>query len=228
MSVQQQALAGVEEQVFAIVAEQTGADRAALRRDLPLADLGADSLDLVGVAIEVEEAFDVEVSDEQWAALRTLGDLIDFVEKNRSTASEKPSPEPLSRASLIAPVLRLILRFSIWLLSRTVYRVKVIGRENVPNQGGALLVPNHVTFVDTLFLLASARRPVRFLVDRLEELLPGIGRPVDVALQQARDRRLDGGDRCAQVVGDGGQQRGAQFVGRRQPSCGLGFGLELA
>jgi acyl-[acyl-carrier-protein]-phospholipid O-acyltransferase/long-chain-fatty-acid--[acyl-carrier-protein] ligase len=165
MSVQEQTAANVEEQVFAIVAEQTGADRAALRRDLPLTDLGADSLDLVGVVIEVEEAFGVEVSDDQWAALGTLGDLIDFVEKNRSTASEKPSPEPPSRTGLTAAVLRLILRLGIWLLSRTVYRVKVIGRENVPEQGGALLVPNHVTFVDTLFLLASVRRPVRFLVE---------------------------------------------------------------
>ena len=39
------------------------------------------------------------------------------------------------------------------------------GRENVPAKGGALLVPNHVSFVDGLFLLATVDRPIRFLVE---------------------------------------------------------------
>jgi acyl-[acyl-carrier-protein]-phospholipid O-acyltransferase/long-chain-fatty-acid--[acyl-carrier-protein] ligase len=58
-----------------------------------------------------------------------------------------------------------LLRLVLVLLTHTFYRVKVIGRERLPEKGGALLVPNHVTFVDGLFLIASTDRPVRFLVD---------------------------------------------------------------
>ena len=57
------------------------------------------------------------------------------------------------------------LRLVLVLLTHSVYRVTVVGRDRVPEQGGALLVPNHVSFVDGLLLLASLDRPVRFVVD---------------------------------------------------------------
>ncbi len=56
------------------------------------------------------------------------------------------------------------LRFILIGLANTVYRVRVIGRSNVPAEGGALLVPNHVSFADGLFLIASTDRPIRFVV----------------------------------------------------------------
>ena len=55
-------------------------------------------------------------------------------------------------------------RFILIGLAHTIYRVRVIGRSNVPEQGGALLVPNHVSFADGLFLIASVDRPIRFMV----------------------------------------------------------------
>ncbi len=55
-------------------------------------------------------------------------------------------------------------RFILIGLAHTIYRVRTIGRENVPEQGGALLVPNHVSFADGLFLMASMDRPIRFVV----------------------------------------------------------------
>ena len=58
-----------------------------------------------------------------------------------------------------------LLRLIFVLLAHTFYRVRVIGRENVPQTGGALLVPNHASFVDGLFLLASLDRPIRFIVE---------------------------------------------------------------
>ncbi len=58
-----------------------------------------------------------------------------------------------------------LLRLCLVLLTHTFYRTKVIGRANVPETGGALLVPNHVSFVDGLFLISTIDRPVRFLVD---------------------------------------------------------------
>lgn len=51
------------------------------------------------------------------------------------------------------------------LLANSAYRIHVTGRENIPRTGGALLVANHLSLVDGLFVLASIDRPVRFIVD---------------------------------------------------------------
>ena len=56
-------------------------------------------------------------------------------------------------------------RLALVLLTHTFYRLRINGREHVPADGPALLVPNHVTFVDGLWLIASLDRPVRFIVD---------------------------------------------------------------
>lgn len=53
-----------------------------------------------------------------------------------------------------------------WLLIHTIYRVKAVGVENVPASGGALLVCNHVSYVDPSVLLALLERPIRFLMYR--------------------------------------------------------------
>jgi acyl-[acyl-carrier-protein]-phospholipid O-acyltransferase / long-chain-fatty-acid--[acyl-carrier-protein] ligase len=58
-----------------------------------------------------------------------------------------------------------LLRFGLWLLTRTLYRVRVLGRDNIPAKGGALFVCNHVSFVDALLLIASTDRRVRFVMD---------------------------------------------------------------
>ena len=55
-------------------------------------------------------------------------------------------------------------RAVLWLMTHTLYRVRVEGLENLPRQGGVLLISNHVSFVDWLFLMAAADRPVRFLM----------------------------------------------------------------
>jgi acyl-[acyl-carrier-protein]-phospholipid O-acyltransferase/long-chain-fatty-acid--[acyl-carrier-protein] ligase len=55
-------------------------------------------------------------------------------------------------------------RFILWMLTHTVYRIKTVGRENIPAEGGALLVCNHVSFVDALLVVASTDRPIRFLM----------------------------------------------------------------
>ncbi|MCL4789156.1 MAG: MFS transporter [Verrucomicrobia bacterium] len=57
-----------------------------------------------------------------------------------------------------------LLRFVLWLLTRTVYRIRVEGRDNIPGKGGALFVCNHVSFVDALLLIASTDREVRFMM----------------------------------------------------------------
>jgi 1-acyl-sn-glycerol-3-phosphate acyltransferase len=58
-----------------------------------------------------------------------------------------------------------LLRFVAWLLMRFLYRVKKAGIENIPDEGGALIVCNHVSFVDALALSAACRRPIRFVME---------------------------------------------------------------
>ncbi len=58
-----------------------------------------------------------------------------------------------------------LLRLVLVLLTNTIYRIRVLGQDHVPTDGGALLVPNHVSFVDGLLLMASLDRPIRFMVD---------------------------------------------------------------
>jgi acyl-[acyl-carrier-protein]-phospholipid O-acyltransferase/long-chain-fatty-acid--[acyl-carrier-protein] ligase len=58
-----------------------------------------------------------------------------------------------------------LLRLLLVLLTNTIYRLRILGDRHLPSSGGALLVPNHVSFVDGLLLIASLDRPVRFVVD---------------------------------------------------------------
>lgn len=51
-----------------------------------------------------------------------------------------------------------------WLLIHTIYRVKKDDLENIPDEGPAILVCNHVSFVDALIIAGSVRRPVRFVM----------------------------------------------------------------
>ncbi|MCU1723045.1 MFS transporter [Pseudomonas sp. 5P_5.1_Bac1] len=56
------------------------------------------------------------------------------------------------------------MRFMIWLLSHSMYRVKHRDLEQIPDEGAALLVCNHVSFVDALLIAGAVRRPMRFVM----------------------------------------------------------------
>ena len=57
-------------------------------------------------------------------------------------------------------------RFILWLVTHTIYRITVIGAENLPARGPALLVSNHVSFVDALMIGGATARFVRFMLHR--------------------------------------------------------------
>jgi 1-acyl-sn-glycerol-3-phosphate acyltransferase len=57
-----------------------------------------------------------------------------------------------------------LLRFVCWLLVHTLYRLERLGTQ-FPEKGPALIVCNHVSFVDALVISASCRRPIRFIMD---------------------------------------------------------------
>jgi 1-acyl-sn-glycerol-3-phosphate acyltransferase len=57
------------------------------------------------------------------------------------------------------------LRFMAFLLSRIMYRVEYRGQHHIPVQGAAILVCNHVSFIDALLIMAGSPRPIRFVMD---------------------------------------------------------------
>ena len=58
-----------------------------------------------------------------------------------------------------------LMRFLVWLLIHSVYRLEKSGLEHIPEEGAALLVCNHVSYVDALVIAAACRRPIRFVMD---------------------------------------------------------------
>jgi 1-acyl-sn-glycerol-3-phosphate acyltransferase len=68
-----------------------------------------------------------------------------------------------------------LLRFVAFMLTRLVYRFKVRGDENIPSTGAAILVCNHVSFVDAVLLMAASPRPIRFIMDQQIFKLPVLG-----------------------------------------------------
>ncbi|MCC6931908.1 MAG: MFS transporter [Deltaproteobacteria bacterium] len=73
----------------------------------------------------------------------------------------------------IAATLRIVTEMPIWLarcvnwlLTHLVYRVRIVSEENIPHEGGGLIVCNHVTYTDPSILLASVDRPIRFMIYR--------------------------------------------------------------
>jgi acyl-[acyl-carrier-protein]-phospholipid O-acyltransferase/long-chain-fatty-acid--[acyl-carrier-protein] ligase len=57
-----------------------------------------------------------------------------------------------------------LLRLVLWMVTHSIYRIRVEGRENIPETGGALFVANHMSLVDALLLIASTDRAIRFLM----------------------------------------------------------------
>jgi len=58
-----------------------------------------------------------------------------------------------------------LMRFLVWLLIHSVYRLEKSGLENIPAKGSAVLVCNHVSFVDALIVGGACPRPIRFVMD---------------------------------------------------------------
>lgn len=68
-----------------------------------------------------------------------------------------------------------LLRFAAWVLTRCVYRLRVQGAERIPAAGAAVLVCNHVSFVDAVVLTAASPRPIRFIMDHRIFAIPVLG-----------------------------------------------------
>ncbi len=68
-----------------------------------------------------------------------------------------------------------LLRFVAFMASRCIYRFRVTGDEHIPTTGAAVIVCNHVSYVDAVLLMAASPRPIRFVMDAGIFKLPLVG-----------------------------------------------------
>src|ERR1041384_1986732 len=81
------------EKVKQIISEQLGVDEGEVTPSASFVDdLGADSLDTVELVMALEEAFDVEIPDEDAEKIRTVQDAIDYIDKRAKVAKESSVP----------------------------------------------------------------------------------------------------------------------------------------
>jgi 1-acyl-sn-glycerol-3-phosphate acyltransferase len=85
----------------------------------------------------------------------------------------------LLTAAVAGYVFRLVpeylLRFAAFLLTRCSYRFRVVGEQHIPVDGPAVVVANHVSFVDAILLMAASPRPIRFVMDHRIFAVPVLG-----------------------------------------------------
>ncbi len=58
-----------------------------------------------------------------------------------------------------------LMRFIAWMLIHTFYRVRAVNNQIIPEEGGAVLVCNHVSYLDAIVIMAASPRPIRFVMD---------------------------------------------------------------
>jgi acyl carrier protein len=76
-------MAAVDEKVKQIIVEQLGVDEGEVTPNASFVDdLGADSLDTVELVMAFEEAFDLEIPDEDAEKIKTVKDAVDYINKN--------------------------------------------------------------------------------------------------------------------------------------------------
>lgn len=125
----------------------------------PQLDLGIDSLGWMEIAIELDERFDVRLTEDQVAGIVTLRDLLRTAGAPPSEAEPTPGPSGPIRLTAeqrrwttpmpapLAFIAALLLTLNRWIM-RLVFRIEVRGLENLPERGPYMLAPNHASYLD--------------------------------------------------------------------------------
>ena len=75
-------MSSVEQKVKQIIVEQLGVDESQVDNSASFVDdLGADSLDIVELVMELEEEFEITIPDDQAEKIKTVGEAIDYIER---------------------------------------------------------------------------------------------------------------------------------------------------
>ncbi|OWQ83210.1 glycerol acyltransferase [Roseateles aquatilis] len=104
-----------------------------------------------------------------------------------------------------------LLRFIAFIVSRLIYRFRLSGDEHIPTRGAAVLVCNHVSFVDAVLLMAASPRPIRFLMDHRIFRIPLLGwmfrlaKAIPIAPQKEDPATYEAAFKAAQAVLDDGE-----------------------
>ena len=145
----------------------------------------------------------------------------------------------LSSVYVLGVVPEFLVRFSLWLLTHTIYRIRIVGQENVPFRGPALLVCNHVSLVDGLLVGSCVQRFIRFLVFkpyyehrafnwllRMMKAIPiAAGRDSIASLERARQALADGHVVC--VFAEGAVSRTGNLLPFKRGFERIVSGLEV-
>lgn len=164
-------------QVVELLLALSGRDLIALTDHLEL-DLGLDSLALVELTAALEERFHLRLPEEGLAAIFTVAELLELIDRLKPTASPAPLPAGATWTELLAQPppedlrrrlelghpwgARLFTAASALLLglaARAAFRLRVTGAANLP-LGPALICPNHASFLDgfLIFVAVPARQ----------------------------------------------------------------------
>ena len=107
-----------------------------------------------------------------------------------------------------------LMRFLIWILIHTIYKVEVKGMENIPEEGSIIVAANHVSFVDPLIIGGTIRRPVRFVMYHkifetpLLKYVFKAGRAIPIASQKENPKILESAYQQMREVVDEGEVLG--------------------
>jgi long-chain acyl-CoA synthetase len=136
----------------------------------PQLDLGVDSMEWLNLTLEIGEHAGVELSEEVINEVETVRDLLQKVVEASEAGTARYGSLPLEKPeeSLtqqqkgwlepLGPIragLAVLFRGFNWLVLRGVFRLRVEGRENLPDAGPFILTPNHVSYLDP-FAVAAA------------------------------------------------------------------------
>ena len=99
-----------------------------------------------------------------------------------------------------------LLRFIAFVVSRLIYRFKVQGEHNIPVTGAAVIVCNHVSFMDAVLVMAASPRPIRFIMDYQIFAIPvfgaifRLGKAIPIAPQREDARTYEAAFETARTV----------------------------
>jgi acyl-[acyl-carrier-protein]-phospholipid O-acyltransferase/long-chain-fatty-acid--[acyl-carrier-protein] ligase len=132
-----------------------------------------------------------------------------------------------------------LIRFSLWLITHTIYRIRIVGQENVPVKGPALLVCNHLSHVDGLLVGGCVQRFIRFMIYKpiyeqrllhpLLKLMNAIplaaGREAPAALEHARHELEHGHVVC--IFAEGSISRTGNMLPFKRGFERIALGLDV-
>jgi acyl carrier protein len=134
-------------------------------------DLGLDSLDMLELRMVLEEEFGVSVPDSEFWRLRTVGDVLDRLENCAAQRDARAdtswgriiaqAPRPLGgrefqpERKVLHWLLFRAMKALAWVVTKLCFGVEVEGRERLPLNGPVVIAPNHVGYLDPLFIYAA-------------------------------------------------------------------------